>query len=51
MIDDKSAPGSWRAALDPKAVCAVCRQQVCEHSDLEYQGVVPGRDKIEQKPA
>lgn len=47
MIDDQSAPGSWRAALDQAAVCAVCRQHVCGHSDLEYQGLVPVRDETE----
>lgn len=44
MIDDRSPPGSWRAALAQNAVCAVCRQQVCEHSDVEYQGLVPVPD-------
>lgn len=42
MIDDTSPPGSWRDALDPEgACCAACGQNVCGHSDLEYQGVFP----------
>lgn len=41
MIDE-SPPGTWRAALTPDGPpCAVCRQNVCDHSDLEYQGLMP----------
>lgn len=41
MIDLDSPPGAWRAALQQAGVCALCRQHVCGHSDLEYQGIVP----------
>lgn len=37
---DDSPPGAWRAALAPAATCAACRQHVCAHNDLEYQGLV-----------
>lgn len=39
---DDSPPGAWRDALAPEgASCAACGQNVCDHSDLEYAGVVP----------
>jgi hypothetical protein len=42
VIFDDSAPGAWRDALAPEGVsCAACGQNVCSHSDLEYQGVSP----------
>lgn len=41
ILDIDSDPGSWRAALNPAASCAVCRQSQCEHSDLEFGGLVP----------
>jgi hypothetical protein len=40
-IDNESPAGAWRAALDPAAICAVCRQHECAHSDLEFGGLVP----------
>jgi hypothetical protein len=36
-----ATPASARAAPAPLASCAVCRQPVCAHSDLEYQGLLP----------
>ena len=36
MIDTASPAGSYRAALSPAATCAVCRQSVCAHPDLEF---------------
>lgn len=41
MIDTDSPAGSYRAALNPAASCAVCRQSVCDHPDLLYAGLVP----------
>lgn len=42
MTTDTTSPaGSWRAAIDPDSTCAVCKQRVCEHSDVEFQGIVP----------
>jgi len=36
-----SPPGSWRAAMQPDATCAACRQTECAHPDAIYQGAVP----------
>lgn len=42
---DESPAGSWRAELARRAgesvVCAACRQSTCNHTDAEYQGLVP----------
>lgn len=46
MIDDASAAGAWRAALEPDASCAACGQSVCPHSDPEYLGIVPAREGV-----
>ena len=41
-IDTDSAPGSYRAALNPEGPrCAACGQGTCTHSDLVFHGVVP----------
>lgn len=46
---DRSPPGAWRAVLDPAgSAWAVCRQNVCAHSDLEFQGLVPPLDNDER---
>mgnify|MGYP003722363385 CR=1 FL=1 len=42
-IDRESEPGPWRAARNPDATCAVCRQTTCSHPDLIYKGLVPAR--------
>ena len=48
-IDDSPA-GSWRAEIawreGQPVTCAACRQSVCQHSDLEYQGLVPPRQPV-----
>ena len=48
-IDDSPA-GSWRAEIARRegqpVTCAACRQSVCCHSDLEYQGLVPPRKPV-----
>lgn len=38
---DESPSCAWRSALDPAASCAACGQSICDHSDLEYQGLLP----------
>jgi hypothetical protein len=39
---DASPAGSWRNAANPEGpACRACGQNVCGHSDLEYQGIVP----------
>ena len=38
---DDSPAGAWRAALAPDRSCAACRQRVCNHPDVVYQGLVP----------
>lgn len=43
MIDADSPPGSCRSALEPDRSCAVCKQSVCHHSDLEWSGMIPPR--------
>jgi hypothetical protein len=46
MIDHSPA-GSWRAARDPEgAACAVCHQNVCAHTDLQYAGLFPAQDAL-----
>ena len=49
-IDRESPEGAWRAALNPDAVCAVpnCRQTHCDHTDLEFQGLVPEVNRSER---
>lgn len=49
IIIDDSPAGSWRNARNPEgASCAACRQNVCEHSDLVYQGVLPPPEQVER---
>lgn len=42
MIDRDSPSGSYRHALAPDGPsCAACGQNVCGHSDIEYQWLTP----------
>lgn len=39
---DTSPAGSWRRALDPEGpACKGCGQNECDHTDAEYQGLIP----------
>ena len=29
-----------------RPLCAVCHQEHCSHSDLEYAGIVPVRERV-----
>ena len=49
---DTSPAGSWRAAQNREgASCAACRQNVCGHSDMIYQGVMPPPEQAEREQA
>lgn len=40
-IDTESPPGAYRAANDPDASCAGCKQTTCQHPDMIYDGTIP----------